>query len=301
MRPAPGSSLAHQRNADAGAEHLQRAVAELAAFEGESPAMRDSSVRPSASASASAVQRAARTDDGADAGEGSDRRRQSGGGRRFQHGERRLGIDAEPGEHRQMQRQRHRQAARRGEGDLGAAGRDQRTAPCAASSEPPSSVMPKIVVAPRLGGEPARHFGALARLRGDDHRLVRDGKRRGELLGEGKGDGIDAEAAIERLDDARHRVRGAHAEHEQPAAGGDRVGGRAAVSPAPANEARASSAWRAISCSIAARAAPVRTSVGIVHPFTPPWVRPEISARCMTRPTSTGGSAASTPAVAISP
>ncbi len=37
------------------------------------------------------------------------------------------------------------------------------------------------------------------------------------------------------------------------------------------------------------------------YPFTPPLVRPEIRARCMKSPTSTGGRAAITPAVAISP
>lgn len=149
--------------------------------------------------------------------------------------------------------------------------------------------------------EPAHDLGAFAGLRGDEDRSAGDRQRLAKLLGQRQGDGIDAEGPVERLDGAVDGMRAAHADEQQLAGlfqrgggpcrhwlgrfiGGDRIG--------------------MLACHFAIdRGKPGRPGSFCCHdhPLTPPLVSPEIRARCMTRPISTGGRAASTPAVAISP
>ena len=240
------------------------------------------------------------TDDRADIGEGGKRRIDVGRERRLQRRKRRLRIDAQAGEDRQMQGQRDGEAAGCREGGFGAAGRHQRghrlgKPRCAVERHA------EDVVAHRLGREPASDLGALARLRGDDHGFAGDRQGLGELFGERQGNRIHAKRAIERLDDARRGVRGAHAEEQQAAGRADRFGGRGRLSAGPFERIQRI-ACLAGHLALDGRAAGVGLSLDrACHPLTPPWVRPEISARCMTRPMSTGGSAASTPAVAIRP
>src|SRR3569832_90483 len=107
--------------------------------------------------------------------------------------------------------------------------------------------------------------------------------------------------AIERLDRPGDGVRGSHAKEDKPAAlpdrGGDLGGGILVVL-----EGSERVPVLARHFAVDRKQAGGAGSFSSHHyPFTPPLVRPEISARCMTRPISTGGKAASTPAVAISP
>ena len=107
--------------------------------------------------------------------------------------------------------------------------------------------------APR-GLQPAQDLGAFAGLRGEEHCRVGRRQRRSELFRHRKGDRLDAERAIERLDRAVRRVRCAHTEQQQPPLSAYRT---AAISAARGRTrlqlAKSVAVWRAISASMAIR------------------------------------------------
>jgi hypothetical protein len=198
-----------------------------------------------------------------------------------------------------VQRETHSQAAGRGESLFGAAGADEAGRGAGEEGLFFEREAEGLGIAARLL-EPAQHLGAFAGLRGHEDRAAVERQRCAELFGERQGNRVDAKTPVERLDGAADGVRAAHAEQQELAgalqAGGGLFGHLAIVVEGgkrigmlpghfPVDRLKAFRSCRRVHR----------------HPFTPPLVRPEIRARCMMRPTSTGGSAASTPAVAISP
>ena len=100
-----------------------------------------------------------------------------------------------------MQGEGYRQAAGGGEGKLGAAATHQRRG---RSCKEGTAFERQAEGLRRAAGlvEPAHDLGAFAGLRGDEDRPAGNRQRLAELLGQGQGEGIDAERAIERLDSA---------------------------------------------------------------------------------------------------
>ena len=191
-----------------------------------------------------------------------------------------------------------RQAARGGEGLLGAADADkarQARGDRRAAFEGQAEAV--IVTAAFL--EPAQHLGALAGLRGDEDRLFCRRQRRDQLFRQRQGDGIDAESAVVRLDGAADGMRAAHAEKDE-AAGLAQRRGDFSRHLAGGLERGFGVACLPLHFRFDGQKA-CRLCHGLGHPFTPPLVRPDTTARCITRPMITGGKAARMPAVAIMP
>lgn len=115
-----------------------------------------------------------------------------------------------------MQGEGHGQAAGGGEGQFGPAGADQARRG-AGEERTAFQRQPENIGSAAGLGKPSDDLGALAGLRGDEHRLAVEWHQLTELFGERQGQRIDAERAVERLDGAPDRVRTAHAEQQQTA------------------------------------------------------------------------------------
>jgi hypothetical protein len=284
--------------AEIGPEDLQRAVAELAALQSIGR-----HARQLHGAERRRFRKAAQAAPGKDDGPAGLQELHRLGhvepGARAQRIQRRGRIAPERGQHANMQRQRDHEAAGGGERMLGPTGPDQR------GQHPPQgrAWLQRHPIGGGMAGERAEDAMDLCRLTGlrrqDDDGIAKI-QRRIELLRQRDGDGLDAERAILHLRHPVDGVRSAHAQQEGTLAQAKRVGdvcsqlcGRTVGRERIVVLSRHFAINRddAFGGDVALRA----------HPFTPPVVRPEISAFCNPNPMITGGRAAIMPAAAIRP
>ena len=291
---------AEEDDADARAQHLHRPVAQLATFQREAGAAGQFG-KAQRQRLCDALKPTAGRDDGANLGQGCHSLGNVRLLRIFQSGKSGRRIVSQGGEDGEMQGKADRQAPGGGKRELSAAGADEAGRASCKKGARFQRQPEGFRRSPGLG-EPTQHLGALARLGGHQdggcHRPAAAGRVARRAAG--RWHRCRARGRAARRPGRPHASRPCRA-----AAAGRSAGARRRSSPpmsrASSKEAMASARCRAISRSMATSPAGRALLYRHDHPLTPPLVSPEIRARCMTKPISTGGRAASTPAVAIRP